>query len=49
MSGGNGRVQNLYKGRIEAEYPFFAPGVLKAEPKMPAVWNAAWAKATRTK
>lgn len=49
MSGGAGKVQNLYKGKIEAQYPFFGPGVLKAEPKMPAVWNAAWAKATRTK
>ncbi|WBP87039.1 hypothetical protein [Kitasatospora cathayae] len=49
MAGGKGGPQNLYKGKVEGTYPFFKPGVTKAEPKMPAVWNAAWAKATQTK
>jgi hypothetical protein len=40
-------VRNLYKKRLEAQYPYFRPGLRKAEPKMTAVWNAAWAKATR--
>lgn len=41
-------VRNLYKKRLEAQYPYFQPGLRKAEPKMGAVWTAAWAKATRT-
>lgn len=49
LSGGAGGPQNLYKGEVELEYPYFAPGVNKAEPKMPAVWAAAWAKSTATK
>lgn len=40
-------VRNLYKKRLEAQYPYFRPGLRKAEPKITAVWNAAWAKATR--
>jgi len=49
MAGGKGGPQNLYKGKVESKYPYFAPGVKKAEPKMAPVWNAAWAKATRTR
>ncbi|SFF11399.1 hypothetical protein SAMN05216251_108214 [Actinacidiphila alni] len=41
-------VRNLYKKRLEAQYPYFRPGIRKAEPKMAAVWQAAWLKATRT-
>lgn len=37
---------NWYKRELEAKFPYFEPGIKKAEPKMPAVWNAAWAKAT---
>jgi hypothetical protein len=44
--GVGGGVRNLYKKRTEAKFPYFAPGVKKAEPKMAAVWEAAWAKAT---
>ncbi|BBB00570.1 hypothetical protein RVR_10569 [Actinacidiphila reveromycinica] len=40
-------VRNLYKKRLEGQYPYFKPGLRKAEPKMAAVWNTAWAKATR--
>lgn len=47
-TGGNPGV-NIYKGITEAEHAFFKPGVDKATPKMPAVWEAAWAKATKTK
>lgn len=48
MSGGAGGPQNLYKGRVEANQPYFKPGVDKAAPKLPAIWEAAYAKATRT-
>lgn len=37
---------NFYKGETETKFPYFEPGIKKATPKMPAVWNAAWAKAT---
>lgn len=40
---------NWYKRRTEARAPYFKKGIDKASPKMPAVWNAAWAKATKTK
>jgi hypothetical protein len=49
MSGGAGGPQNLYKRKVEGIAPYFKPGVDKATPKMPLVWNAAWAKATNTK
>jgi hypothetical protein len=49
LAGGAGGPQNLYKGKVEAKQPYFKPGVEKAKPKLPAVWEAAWAKATRTK
>jgi hypothetical protein len=44
--GVGGGVRNLYKKRQEAKYPYVAPGLAKAQPKMPALWAAAWAKAT---
>jgi hypothetical protein len=46
--GVGGGVRNLYKKRIEGQYPYVKPGVRKAEPKMSAVWQTNWAKATRT-
>lgn len=49
LSGGAGGPQNLYKRRIEARAPYFASGVKRATPKLPAIWDAAWAKATKTK
>jgi hypothetical protein len=49
LAGGAGGPQNLYKGKVEATQPYFKPGVNKAVPKLPAVWEAAWAKATQTK
>lgn len=39
---------NVYKGLIESDFPYFAPGIKKAVPKMPIVWEKAWAKATKT-
>lgn len=45
----NAKIANIYKSKLEGKYPYFKPGVKSAEPKMPAVWNAAWAKATATK
>lgn len=49
MSGGAGGPQNLYKRRVEANQPYFAKGIKKAEPKIPPIFEAAWAKATETK
>lgn len=42
-------IANVYKRKLEGKYPYFAPGVNSAKPKMPAVWEKAWAKATQTK
>jgi hypothetical protein len=44
----NGKIVNIYKSKLEGKYPYFKPGVKSAEPKMPAVWEAAYAKATKT-
>jgi hypothetical protein len=49
MGSKNAKVANVYKSKLEGKYPYFKPGVKSAEPKMPAVWTAAWAKATATK
>lgn len=38
---------NFYKGQTEAKFPYFSKGISKAEKKMPAVWNTAWAKAIK--
>jgi hypothetical protein len=38
---------NWYKARTEAKFPYFAKGIKKAEAKMPAIWNTAWAKAIK--
>lgn len=45
--GVGGGVRNLYKKRLEGQYPYFKPGLRKAEPKITAIWDGAWAKATR--
>lgn len=46
--GVGGGVRNLYKKRLEGQYPYVRPGIRKAEPKMAAVWSAAWGRATKT-
>lgn len=46
--GGSRSLAQIYRREVEAEYPFLAPGIAKATPKFPAIWNAAWAKATST-
>jgi hypothetical protein len=48
FAGGQQGYQNNYKAVTEGKYPYFAPGVKKATPKMPKVWEAAWAKAMPT-
>jgi hypothetical protein len=45
--GVGGGVRNLYKKRIESQYPYVRPGIRKAEPKMAAVWVKNWERATR--
>jgi hypothetical protein len=49
MAGGRGGYQNRYKGRVEADYPYFKPGVDKATPKVHAIFEGAWAAATNGK
>lgn len=44
--GGKKSIAVIYRAEVEARYPYMKPGVRKAEPKMAAVWQAAWAKAT---
>lgn len=46
FAGSRGGPQNLYKGALEGKFPYFGPGVAKAEPKMAAIWTAAWGRAT---
>lgn len=38
---------NAYKGQIERDFPYFKPGVDRTVPKIPALYEAAWAKATK--
>lgn len=45
--GGKKSVTNNYRGITESRYPYMAPGIKKAEPKMALAWQAAWAKAVR--
>ncbi|MGW1892148.1 hypothetical protein ACWCP6_18090 [Streptomyces sp. NPDC002004] len=45
--GVGGGVRNLYKKKIEGEYPYVRPGIRKAEPKMAAVWQLHWGRAMR--
>lgn len=45
--GVGGGVRNLYKKRIEGQYPYVRPGIRKAEPQMSAVWVREWGRATR--
>ncbi|WP_329564659.1 hypothetical protein [Kitasatospora sp. NBC_01266] len=44
--GVGGGVRNLYKKRLESQYPYVAPGVAKATPKMGPIWAKAWQRAT---
>lgn len=45
--GVGGGVRNLYKKRVEGEFPYFKPGLDAAEPKMHAVWVEEWGRAVR--
>lgn len=45
--GGKKSVTNMYRGITESRYPYMAPGIKKAEPKMTVAWHTAWAKAVR--
>lgn len=42
MGGRKTPVTNLYKGRQEKKYPYFAPGIKTAEPQIAVVWEKAW-------
>lgn len=39
---GKGGVRNLYKWRLEQEYPYFEPAIKGMEPKVAQVWEKAW-------
>lgn len=41
---GKGGVRNLYKWRLEKDYPYFAPAVKGMEPLVAPVWEKAWKK-----
>jgi hypothetical protein len=43
--GGPRSSTQIYRKEVEADYPYMAPGVKKAEAKMSAVWQKAWARA----
>lgn len=45
--GVGGGVRNLYKKRTEGKFPYFKPGLDRAEPLMSAVWFEAWGRAVR--
>lgn len=47
-AGGRRSVTQVYRKEVEARAPYMQPGVRKAEPKMSAAYEAAWAKATET-
>ncbi|MEY9864171.1 hypothetical protein ABH935_009825 [Catenulispora sp. GAS73] len=42
--GVGGGVRNLYKGRTEQRFPYFAPGVSGAEAEVAQIWEQAWTK-----
>lgn len=46
--GGPRSVTQVYRKEVNSEYPFMQPGVDKAQPKIRAAFEAAWAKATET-
>jgi hypothetical protein len=41
-------ITNIYKWKLEAKYPYFAPGVRGVEAKWPDIWKKAWGTATKT-
>lgn len=45
--GGPKSSTNLYRGKVEADYPYFKPGVEKAHKGMEAIWLKAWDKSIR--
>jgi hypothetical protein len=47
-AGGPMDQTNMYRYKVESEYPFIKPGVNKAQPKIQAAFAKAWAKATET-
>jgi hypothetical protein len=38
------KIRNLYKGRTEQKFPFWAPGVAASEARVGAAWEKAWDK-----
>jgi len=43
--GVGGGVRNLYKKRVEAQFPYFKPAVEKSEAAVEATWAKAWGRA----
>lgn len=41
---GKGGVRNLYKWRLEEDYPYFAPAVKGMEPQVARIWEKTWKK-----
>jgi hypothetical protein len=47
-AGGKTSTARFYRFKVEGSYPYMKPGVEKIKPKIPAIYHAAWEKATRT-
>lgn len=45
--GGTRSSTNLYRGKVEANFPYFKPGVEAAHKGMEAIWLKAWDKSIR--
>jgi hypothetical protein len=41
------RANNVKKGKLERDHPYFAPAVVEAEPLMAATYDKGWAKAIK--
>jgi len=46
-AGGPESITNIYRKIDEGKYPYMRPGVQKAQPRMRAAWERAWAKAVK--
>jgi hypothetical protein len=46
-AGGRESSTNVYRAKVEGAYPYMKPGVEKVKPKIPAIYHAAWLKATQ--
>lgn len=43
------KIRNLYKGRTEQKFPYWAPGVAASEAKIGATWEKTWERVINKK